>query len=92
MTTVFVGDEGTEVVLDCGTNVSTATVRSIVVRKPDGTKVTWGAVAEGANSVRYVTVTGDIDMAGNWKLQAYIEMPGWKGFGDVSTLTVSSPL
>ena len=92
MTTVFVGDVGTEISLDCGVDVSTATVRNIVVRKQNGGKLTWGAVADGTNAVKHVTILGDLDAPGSWKLQAYVEMPGWKGFGEVATLVVSPPL
>ena len=31
MTTMFVGDVGTEIILDCGVNITTTTVRNIVV-------------------------------------------------------------
>ena len=92
MSTVFIGDTGTEIVLDCGIDVSTATVRNIIVRKHNGTKVTWGAVADGTTAIKYVTSAGDLDVPGTWKLQAYVEMPGWKGLGEVATLTVSNPL
>ena len=92
MSTVFVGDVGTEIVLDCGVDTTTASVRQIVARKQNGAKVTWTAVQEGASSIKYNTVSGDIDSSGNWQLQAYIEMPGWKGFGAVALLTVGNPL
>ena len=92
MTTVFVGDVGTEISLDCGVDVSTATVRNIIVRKQNGSKLTWGAVADGTNAIKHVSILGDLDAPGTWKLQAYVEMPGWKGFGEVATLVVSPPL
>lgn len=92
MAAVFVGDVGTEIVLDCGVDVSSATVRNIVARKPGGAKVTWPAVADGTNSIKHVVVDGDLDAAGTWKLQAYVEMPGWRGYGDVAALTVNQPL
>lgn len=92
MTTVFVGDVGTEISLDCGVDVSSATIRNIVVRKANGSKITWGAVADGTNAIKHVTILGDLDVPGAWKLQAYVEMPDWKGFGEVATLVVSPPL
>jgi len=92
MTVVFVGDVGTEIILDCGTAVTTATTRNIVARSPRGAKKTWTAVAEGSNSIKYVTQAGDLDQEGNWRLQAYIEMPGWSGHGDVVVLTVKAPI
>ena len=91
MTTVYVGDTP-EIVLDCGANISTATVRNIIVKKPDGSKIIWAASAEGTNSIKYVAVTGDIDLVGAWKVQAYIEMPTWKGHGSQTFFSVNKPL
>ena len=36
-TKVYVGDAGTVLTLDCGQDISAATARAILVRKPDGT-------------------------------------------------------
>ena len=92
MDTLFIGDTGTQIILDCGSNISTATILHIVCRKPDGTKVTWSGVLEGTNTIKYTVGTGDLDVAGVWKLQSYVDMPGWKGYGDVVNLLVSRPL
>ena len=92
MTVVFVGDTGTEIILDCGTALASATVRQVIARTPRGTKKTWTATQEGLNSIKYTTAAGDLDQPGEWRLQAYIEMPGWKGFGDVVSLTVKAAL
>lgn len=32
---------------------------------------------------------GDLALPGRWKLQAYIEMPGWKGKGEWAELEVA---
>ena len=52
MTQVFVGDTGTEIALDCGTSLTTATLRKIIARKPNGTSVEWTAVADGTNGIK----------------------------------------
>lgn len=91
MTTIFVGDTGTEIILDCGVDVSSATVRKIIVRKA-GAKVEWVASPSGVNAIKYVTQAGDIDRPGTWSFQAYIEMPGWKGLGEVAETIVKSAL
>ena len=91
MTTMFVGDVGTEIILDCGVDITTTTVRNIIARKPDGTKVVWTAAVEGTTAIKYIAQTGDL-MAGKWAFQAYVEMPGWKGFGEVAYHTVSRPI
>ena len=93
MTAVFAGDIGTEFILDCGVDISTATVRKIIVRKPvTGERVEWIASAEGTNSIKYTTVDGDISSAGIMTLQAYVEMPTWKGYGGKVNVTVNTPL
>lgn len=93
MTAIFVGDVGTEFILDCGVDISTATVRKIIVRKPvTGQRVEWNAVAEGTNSIKYVTVDGDISAAGIMTVQAYIEMPTWKGYGNKVNVTVTAAI
>ena len=91
-TQVFVGDVGTEIALDCGTALSTASVRRIIAKKPNGTRVTWTAVADGTNGIKYVTQANDLDVAGTWQLQAYVELPTWKGSGAVASMTVSQVL
>jgi len=63
-------------------------VRKIIARKPTGTSVTWTAVADGTNGIKYVTQANDIDVHGTWQLQAYIEMPEWKGSGAVAQMYV----
>lgn len=92
MSVAFIGDTGTIISLDCGTDVSTASSRNIVARKPNGAKVTWPAVADTTTSIKYTTTSGDLDVAGVWKLQAVIVMPGWQGVGDIAHLTVAKPL
>ena len=88
MIKVFTGDEGTVIILDCGADVSSATVRKIKVRKPSGVQIEWAAQAEGTNAIKYVVQAGDVVLPGSWWVQAYIEMPGWKGRGEWSELLV----
>jgi len=89
MATIFVGDIGTEIELDCGQDVSLAAVRKIFALKPDQTVAEWVAVQSGSNSILYVTVAGDIDQVGRHYLQSYLEISGWKGRGEVVILDVS---
>lgn len=92
MTTVYTGDVGTAIILDCVDDVSAATVRTIKVRKPNGVRTTWAATLDGTTKIKYVIQTGDLDVIGNWALQAYVEIPGWKGSGKLVTLVVNRPL
>jgi len=59
--------------------LQTATLKQIVLRKPDGTtKLTKTAVftTDGSDGkIEYVTVAGDIDVAGMWEAEGYVETP-----------------
>ena len=91
-TSVFAGDVGTEIMVDCGADITTATVRSIIVRKPSGVKVVWDAQTLTSTMIKYTVVDGDLDVVGRWKLQAYVEMPSGRWFGEVATLNVARPI
>lgn len=88
MSKVYLGDVGTDIILDCGSDISDATVRQIIAKKPSGETVTWPAVAEGANSIKYKVVDGDIDEAGLWSLQARVVTPSWSGRGETFPMQV----
>jgi hypothetical protein len=90
MSKVYIGDIGTKLSLDIGENVSTATVKRIYYLKPDGKEGWWAATLETGNLIlSYTTKAGDLDVAGSWKLQAYVEMTAWKGLSETITLVVN---
>lgn len=64
--------------------LGSATVKRILFTKPNGSKGYWNGTVSGT-SLTYQTTEGDIDQAGLWKFQAYIEVGGLKGFGDITT-------
>jgi hypothetical protein len=88
MSKVYVGDVGTEIVLDCGSSISAATSLEMRVRKPGGQVVTWQATLSGTQAMTYTTVAGDLDLPGVYKLQAKVVLPDWSGLG----LAVSLPV
>jgi hypothetical protein len=56
-------------------DISTATTKQFIFKKPDGTVLTKSAlfVTDGSDGqLTYSTVSGDLDMVGFWKLQAYV--------------------
>lgn len=86
--TVFVGDIGTEIILDCGADLTSVTNCSIKVITPNKKARTWSATVTGTSTITHVVQAGDLDQAGVWVLQAYIEMPEWSGRGTTAELTV----
>lgn len=88
MSKVYVGDVGTEIALDCGSDVSAATARSIAVRLPDGTEATWAAVADGTNGIKYTTVADTLSQSGTYLLQAVVTLPSGTWRGETTRLRV----
>ena len=54
MSVIYRNDVGTELILDCGVDVSTATVRKVRVRNPFGGVKEFSAVANTSNTIKYV--------------------------------------
>ena len=87
-TKIYVGDVGTVITLDCGQNISAATARAILVRKPDGTATSWAASASGTNSISYQSLAGTFDQSGVWKLQSYVTLPTGARKGETVNLPI----
>ena len=85
---VFVGDYGTEVILEIGEDVSSSTVRKIQYEKPDGSTGQWDASVYNTTFIKYTTIEDDIDQNGFWKFRAYIELPSWVGYGESDTVEI----
>ena len=89
----YQNDVGTEIEVNVGSDVSTATVYRLRVKKPSGEIVTWDATlgAAGVNGITtltYITVAGDWNEAGWYKLHSYVEMPAGTWRGDLTKFEV----
>jgi len=85
---VYVGDIGTAIVLECGVDISGGSAYNVAVKKPDGTEVTWTGALEGTTQVKYTTIAGDLDQAGEYLLQPALTLSGWIGRGETAKLSV----
>ena len=59
-------------------NISSATVKEIIFRKPDGTKLTetGSFVTDGSDGkLMYTLLEAENNMAGIWKVQAHVDLP-----------------
>jgi len=88
----YVGDVGVEIVLDVGTDISKATVMIIKYKKPSGGRGFWDAEKKDATKIFYIPGPGELDDAGIWDMQAYVESPGWKLHGKVDKFRVGGTL
>lgn len=98
---IFVGDVGTSIggtVKDQDkaiVDVSTAIVKKIRITDPGGVMVEKDAafITDGSDGqIHYVTVTDDLDTAGIWYYQGYVELPLGKWFTDIHSFEVETPL
>ncbi len=86
---LHVGDVGTEIVVTvvdqagAAVNISGATELTIYLTRPNRTVLTKTAVLDtnGVNGkMKYVTQSGDLSVAGTWKVQGYVAgASGWSG-------------
>jgi hypothetical protein len=84
-----VGDIGTPIVFDTGEDLTLATVHKLIYRKPNGTTGEWEGIIDGTKLMFVTTLITDLDQAGTWDVDAYIEIPGWKGHSDIDHFDVS---
>jgi hypothetical protein len=76
-------------------DISAATTKQFIFRKPDGSLLSVDAVwtTDGTDAkAEYVTVAGDIDQPGEWRLQARLVMPNFDEKSDVDIFTVKANL
>jgi len=93
---IHVDDIGTEfliTIMDGTTvvNISTATVKRFIFKKPDCSKVTKDVDfnADGTDGqLTYTTVAGDIDSAGTWRLQALVTITAGTYYSDITNFKV----
>ena len=101
-TSVHVNDIGTIFRLTikdtAGTAIDVSTAlatKYLYFQKPDGTKVVQTAAfyTDGTDGIiQYTTVDGDIDQAGNWQIQGFVDITDGEFFSSASSFTVLSTL
>jgi len=97
MSKYYVGDVGTEILVDTGSPIDTAQTMQLLVKKPSGKEVTWPATLGPMNAqgeyttLKYITVEGDWDEPGFYTLQAYVVLPAWAGRGDSVKFKLENP-
>ena len=97
---VHVGDIGTafEMVLkecDVVVDISTATVKEIIFRKPDKSIVTKTAEFKTGGIdgiIQYITILDDLDLKGTWSIQARVTLPTGIWSSDISKFKVYANL
>lgn len=87
---IYKDDVGTEIILDCETDITNALSFIIKVRKPDKTEVEWVAELKPneTTKMRYFIQEGDLDQKGKYFVQAYPDLDTWQGRGETAEIIV----
>lgn len=93
---IHVDDVGTAFTLtikdgDSAVNISTATTKKIIIKKPSGTKLTYNTafVSDGSDGkMVYSAAAGDLDEAGTYKLQSYVIISDGTFYTDITSFKV----
>ncbi len=92
----FVGQVGAQIRLDTKddpTYLAQATVKQIWYKRPDtGVTGAWTASLDGTVLVYTTLAITDLPVCGEYKLQTYLEAPGYKVTGDVVSMVVGKPV
>ena len=88
---IYVGDIPL-IRLDCGVDISAATLFKIKYRKPDQSNQEWtegdGVEISGTQYLQYQTLATDLDQSGAWEFQVYLEIGSWKGHGETAAIRI----
>lgn len=85
----YVGDIGTVFTVDCGTDISDATTVKLMILKPgSSTEIEWTGSIYSTQYIRYTTVDGDFNVAGLYRLQAFVDTPDGEWRGETTTFRV----
>ncbi len=89
MSKIYVGDVGTVILINMGEDISAATTANLIVRKPgDDTDYTWTGSVYNDDYLKYTTLSGNLSVEGEYKLQPSIVLPTWSGKGETVIIRV----
>ena len=75
-------------------DISTATIRKVLLRKPSGDFIVADPadfVTNGADGkLKYVTVAGNVDEVGVWLAQAYVQLATLKSYTTIAYFMVDA--
>ena len=93
---IKVGDIGTELQIyltdqDGAVDISSATTMEFNFKKPNDSTITRTAthITDGTDGgMKYAFIAADLDLAGDWLVEAFVITSGGQWTGDCSTFTV----
>jgi len=92
MSQVFSTQSMLQLKLDTGISLVGDTSMKILWKDPNGVTGEWEVVSTDANKLVYNVLSTDVTVPGKWKMQAYVQIGGLDGYGDVVTVTFTETL
>lgn len=92
MTQLFNGDSMLQLKLDTGISLAGATSMKILWKDPNGLSGEWIVSSIDGTKLVYNVLTTDITVPGKWSMQAYVELGGLIGYGQIATQNFTTPL
>lgn len=83
----YVGDTPL-IKIDCVNDISDGGIFEIRYRKPDGSESKWIGNLSGTRYIEYQTLLTDLDMAGTWLLQAFVDWGVIEKYGNTIRLKI----
>jgi len=92
MATTYIGDSPV-IKLHTGKTLTGAELL-IKFERPDGSTGHWESEVDPVDPtvMQYMASGVELNIAGIWKLQSYMEIGGWKGHGAFAEMTVLNPV
>jgi hypothetical protein len=88
MTKLYVGDVGSEIILETGMDLTGALSLNIIGRRPDFSEFVWTATQHELTHVKHVTALDELNMDGIWTLQSDVEMLNGNWLGESVSLEI----
>jgi len=81
MKSIFVNDVGTTIRIKVSNkDISSGSNYRIYYQAPSGETGFYPASLRDTDTIEYVVQPNDFNEEGRWKIQGYVELPGWSGF------------
>ncbi len=88
---IYLGDYGVIVEVSTGIDLTLATSYELSITKANGRKVSWSptpVVPLTGGLISYTTISGDLDVAGDYKLQAKVRFVSGYFIGETAVFHV----
>lgn len=88
---MFKNQTAKPITLNMYVDLTAATLKQILWRKPSGENGFWTATTVGL-FLSYLPIDGDLNEVGDWLFQGYYEQGLKKGYGEIQKKTVTQPI